>query len=172
MKVRKLKELSSILLAASIVLFLACILGEITIRTYTKFNIIYDMEMSRYSRTLKAVSPNPRIGHIHHPNRKANLMGVDVEINSDGLRDRDYPVEKKEAYRIIFLGDSLTFGWGVDKKHTFEHLIEMSLNATRPVEIINFGTGNYNTDQEVNLFLEKTGHRRGSAMACRRRRRC
>ena len=34
-------------------------------------------------------------------------------------------------------------------------LLEAELSKTRPTEIINFGTGNYNTEQEVNLFLEK-----------------
>lgn len=131
------------------------IIGEGMVRVYTRYNVIYDMEMSRYSRTLKEVSPNPRIGHVHKANGNAKLMGVDVETNSDGLRDRDYPLKKGGAYRIIFLGDSLTLGWGVEYEHTFEYLMEKSLNKKRPVETINFGTGNYNTDQEVSLFLEK-----------------
>lgn len=83
-------------------------------------------------------------------------MNVQVSINSDGLRDRDYPVERDgHSRRIIFLGDSLTFGWGVEEPDTFATLLEGRLNNEIPVEIINFGTGNYNTTQEVSLFLEK-----------------
>jgi lysophospholipase L1-like esterase len=82
-------------------------------------------------------------------------MGVPVSINSDGFRDREYPVERDASNRIIFLGDSLTFGWGVEKSKTFKDILEAKLSETHPTQIINFGTGNYNTEQEVSLFLEK-----------------
>jgi hypothetical protein len=82
-------------------------------------------------------------------------MNVAVRINSDGFRDDEYPLEKGARWRIVFLGDSLTFGWGVEKQATFEALLERALDARRPSEIINFGMGNYNTVQEVHLFLDK-----------------
>jgi lysophospholipase L1-like esterase len=82
-------------------------------------------------------------------------MNANVRINSDGFRDREYSLAKNDKYRIIFLGDSLTFGWGVEEEDTFANILEEKLNHLRPTEIINFGTGNYNTEQEVNLFLEK-----------------
>jgi lysophospholipase L1-like esterase len=83
------------------------------------------------------------------------LMNVMVDINSDGLRDGEYPVSKSDKYRIVVLGDSLTFGWGVPEEETFATILEEDLNSRYPTEIINFGTGNYNTEQEVNLFIEK-----------------
>jgi lysophospholipase L1-like esterase len=111
--------------------------------------------MSKYAVKLKKPASSEAIGHVHKPNSSAHLMNVDVSINSDGLRDTEYPVERNKSYRMAFLGDSLTFGWGVEKKHTFEHRLEEILNRQQPTEILNFGTGNYNTSQEVNLFLEK-----------------
>ena len=111
--------------------------------------------MSRYANELKQDSKNPAIGHIHRPRARAILMGVPVQINSEGFRDDDYSVERNQKYRIIFLGDSLTFGWGVRKEDSFEDRLEKTLNDRHPTEIINFGTGNYNTEQEVNLFIEK-----------------
>lgn len=143
------------LLAVLMALGLFLVLGEALIRVYLGFNIAYDIEMTRYALHLKQDSPNPRIGHVHRPNSAMRLMGVPVQINSDGLRDKEYPVPRGEADRIIFLGDSLTFGWGVKQEETFQYLLEERLGETRPVEIINFGTGNYNTEQEVELFLEK-----------------
>jgi hypothetical protein len=131
------------------------LVSEVTIRIYAHRWLIYDLEMSRYAMEIKTESPNPLIGHVHKPNTQARLMGVPVKINSDGFRDREYPIERNASRRIIFLGDSLTFGWGVEKSKTFEELIEAELNETIPTEIINFGTGNYNTEQEVNLFNEK-----------------
>lgn len=111
--------------------------------------------MSRYSILLKCDSKNPLIGHKHRPNTSARLMNATIQINSDGLRDQEYPTGKSDKYRIIFLGDSITLGWGVEREESFEYIHEKQLNKDYPTEIVNFGTGNYNTEQEVNLFLEK-----------------
>ena len=141
----------------SIVIALGVIfaLGEVALRIYTRNVIFYDIEMTRYANELKLPSPNPRIAHIHRPDSSSVLMGVTVEINADGLRDQDYPVQRTDSRRVAFLGDSLTFGWGVAREDTFESILERELNRIEPVEILNFGTGNYNTEQQVNLFIDK-----------------
>ena len=131
------------------------VLLEVTLQVYTRLFIYYDVEMSRYAVEVKEKADNPQIGHVHRPNAEAYLMGVDVKINSDGLRDKEYTVERNEKYRIAVLGDSLTFGWGVEKEDTYEHLLEDMLSESRPTEMINFGHGNYNTQQQLNLFKEK-----------------
>jgi lysophospholipase L1-like esterase len=128
---------------------------EVALRFYFERNISFDIEMSRYTNLGKEASPDPRIGHVHKKNISEQLMGVLVETNSDGLRDREYSVEKSDKHRIIFLGDSLTFGWGAERKDTFEYLLEEELSQSHNVEILNFGIGNYNTVQQVNLFKEK-----------------
>jgi len=131
-------------------------LGEILLRVYLAFNTVYDVEMTRYSNALKMPS-DPNLAHEHRPSTSATLMGVDIAINSDGLRDREYPVARDRAYRMIFLGDSLTLGWGVERTETFEHLLEERYNrqGRGSVEILNFGIGNYNTAQEAALFAKK-----------------
>jgi lysophospholipase L1-like esterase len=141
------------LLVVPLALFL--LLSEGFLRIYLRSHIFYDVEMSRYARLLKLDSPNPLIGHHHVPAAQATLMGVSVRINSDGFRDDEYGVERGDKRRIMFLGDSLTFGWGVEKEQTFEHLLEGDLDAQAPTEVINLGIGNYNTTQEFNLFIEK-----------------
>src|SRR5262245_53690355 len=150
-----LRELAAGLTATAVALAALFLISELGVRIYSRWAIVYDIEMSRYANEIKAASPNPLIGHVHRPNADAYLMGTAVKINSDGLRDREYPVERTASRRILFLGDSLTFGWGVEKAKTFEESLETKLNETRPTEIINLGTGNYNTEQEVNFFLEK-----------------
>src|SRR2546430_1564409 len=48
-----------------------------------------------------------------------------VKINSLGMRDREYSVEKpKGTYRILVLGDSYTFGSGVQADETYAKLLE------------------------------------------------
>jgi lysophospholipase L1-like esterase len=131
------------------------LLGEAGIRIFLKYHTLYDIEMSRYSLYLKKDSDNELIGHTHFPNKRMKLMNADVRINSDGFRGKESLVAKSGKTRIIFLGDSITFGWGVEEADTFANIIEAELNKIRPTEVINFGTGNYNTGQEVNLFLQK-----------------
>jgi lysophospholipase L1-like esterase len=140
-------------------LFIAVVffgLTEIGVRIYTHFALFYDVEMTRYANTVKLASANPRLGHIHRPLAAAVLMGVPVRINSIGLRDQEYPLARTASTtRIAFLGDSLTFGWGVPEEESFATRLERKMSARRKTEIMNFGVGNYNTDQEVALFLEK-----------------
>jgi lysophospholipase L1-like esterase len=130
-------------------------LGEILMRLYTWKVISYDVEMTRYAMEVKKQAGDPAIGHVHRPGARATLMGVPVAINQDGLRDRDYPVARTAARRYVFLGDSLTMAWGVEQEKSFEALLEAKLDARAPTEVLNFGTGNYNTVQEVSLFLAK-----------------
>ena len=143
----------ALLALVSVVLFVG--VGELAVRVYLSRNTFYDVEMSRYSQLLKADSPNPRIGHVHHPNSEAVLMDAHVRINSAGFRDDEMALERSERRRMIFLGDSLTFGWGVEKEQTFEHRLEQALDAQHPTEILNFAAGNYNTTQQVEVFFEK-----------------
>jgi lysophospholipase L1-like esterase len=152
MNLKKPLELA-FLVVVPLAIFLA--LSEVFLRFYLTKHIFYDVEMSRYAVTLKVDSENPLVGHHHRPNSEATLMGVTLRTNSDGFRDDDYPVAKGNKRRIVFLGDSLTLGWGVAKEATFEQLLENELGAIRPTEIINLGVGNYDTTQEVNLFIDK-----------------
>lgn len=143
------------ILAVLITIIIFFVFGEILTRIYLHYNTVYDIEMTRYGLYVKQDSDNPNIAFEHKPGSSMELMDVMVDINSDGLRDKEYPFQRDNKYRIIFLGDSLTLGWGVKEEDTFEYILEENLNSRYPTEIINFGTGNYNTVQEVNLFIEK-----------------
>ena len=149
------KEILKGIAAMGVSLLIFLVMLEVTLQVYTRVFIYYDVEMSRYATEVKEKSANPNIGHVHRPDASAFLMGVDVDINSDGLRDDEYSIERNDKYRIAVLGDSLTFGWGVEKEDTYEALLETMLSETRPTEMINFGHGNYNTVQQVNLLREK-----------------
>jgi lysophospholipase L1-like esterase len=150
--VRRIANLA-LLIVVSAAVFL--VLGEAALRVVFSRHTFYDVEMSRYALELKSDSDNPLIGHHHRPGREAVLMGVTIRTNSDGFRDAEYPLARGTARRIVFLGDSLTLGWGVEKEQTFEQLLESDLNEVSPTEILNLGVGNYNTTQAVNLFVDK-----------------
>lgn len=143
----------AIAIALSLLIALSAI--EIGVRLLADDGMQYDLEMWKYARIAKRVSTAPKLGHEHAPNVSARLMGVDVEINSRGLRDREIPHERTpDTLRILMLGDSLTFGWGVRFEETTSKRLERLLTeAGRPAEVINAGVGNYNTAMEVEYFL-------------------
>ncbi|WP_198010811.1 SGNH/GDSL hydrolase family protein [Kaistia granuli] len=120
----------------------------------------FDVEMWKYARDIKRVSSNPQIGHEHRPGTSGIYMGVPVQINALGLRDREFDVARKPdgPVRTLMLGDSLTFGWGVKAEDTPAKLIETQLNEGQKEprdEVINTGVGNYNTTMEIAYFLDR-----------------
>ncbi|MDD2709302.1 MAG: SGNH/GDSL hydrolase family protein [Verrucomicrobiae bacterium] len=103
--------------------------------------------------------PDMNTGNIQKPGsrcRATNMFGeydTFIEINSEGFRDKDYIVDKKQcAYRIAFLGDSFTFAEQVDECNCFVRIVETLLNRSMKktkVECMNFGIGGWDTYQEV-----------------------
>lgn len=82
---------------------------------------------------------------------------IDVNISSQGLRDYTHDFSKN-IYRILALGDSYTFGEGVELKDTYLSVLENLLKkryGQDNIEIIKAGLPGYGTKQEV-LFLKKT----------------
>lgn len=152
-----LREWGANLLTLAVTLALAWGAAEAYVAYAIDDGMQFDMEMWRYAKHLKRRSANPQIGHEHTPNTQAHLMGVDVEISSQGLRDREFQTTPPQGRtRILMLGDSLTFGWGVPGDRTYSKRLEdMLRQAGHDVEVINTGVGNYNTEMEVAYFLER-----------------
>jgi lysophospholipase L1-like esterase len=136
---------------------LITIIIELFVRAFLDNGTQFDLEMWKYARDIKQIASDPLTGHEHRPNSQASLMGVDVKINSKGLRDREIPYERTLAVRrILMLGDSFTEGWGVPLEQTFSKRIERLYGARGSrAEVINAGVGNYNTIMEVNYFLNE-----------------
>src|SRR5271156_3308428 len=141
-----------------------CLAMEVTLRVIFAHSLDFSMEMWKYAVQLKRPMPNPQLSFAHVPNRSGFLMGVPVSINSDGLRDREFTREKPPGvYRIMMLGDSTTFGWGVREQDTAAKFLERKLNGQLPpgynkVEVLNTGVGNYDTVQEV-TYYETIGYK-------------
>jgi lysophospholipase L1-like esterase len=139
-------------------LFLSA-MAEIALRIAFARSLDFSMEMWKYAVALKRPVADDNLAFVHAPSSRAFLMGVDVAINAQGLRDRDYVLAKpSSAFRIMILGDSTTFGWGVPAEDTAAKILERTLNADggdRRFEVINAGVGNYCTVQEVTYYLER-----------------
>jgi hypothetical protein len=88
------------------------------------------------------------------------FAGIPVHINSLELRDtREYDLAKKpNTFRILVLGDSVTFGHG--SLHSYPELLESRLKAWRPEvdwQVWNAAVPGYNTSQELEHLLEVGG---------------
>lgn len=130
---------------------------ELLVRLLYGNGMQYDIEMWKYARYGKQVSDNPLIGHEHVPGASFRAMSVDVSINAHGMRDAEIGVRKPSGiFRVMMLGDSITFGWGVPVEKTVSELLEKKLNATGIAsEFLNTGIGNTNTVMQVERFLER-----------------
>jgi lysophospholipase L1-like esterase len=100
-----------------------------------------------------------RDGLLHdlRPHAQATHDGISYATNDDGLREAyDYALEKPPGVRrVILLGDSFVFGWGLPLEHTMGHQLASLLDGTR-WEVLNMGVPGYNTTHEVS-FLEDRG---------------
>jgi len=145
-------------LSALVFLLLA---AESAIRLFYPWISNYDLEMFRYAAYGKMPCNDPGLSHQHRPGAYfESLYGVEVKINSKGLREYEYSYETPpHVYKILVLGDSITFGWGVPFGDTYAKLLEKKLNESKDgavYQVINSGVGNYQIKDEVS-FLKQEG---------------
>lgn len=106
---------------------------------------------------------DPVRGQRLAPGYQGWFAGVPVRTNALGFRDdREYSLDKPPGtFRILVLGDSVTFGHGTLQDTTYPFLLEQRLKAWRPDvrwEVWNLGVPGYNTGQELD-YLQEVGRR-------------
>jgi len=78
-----------------------------------------------------------------------------TRINTAGFRDREFPEPKPDGvFRIVAIGDSVTFGFDVAQDEAYPKQLERELNAAAEpgaprYEVLNFGVSGYNLPQSV-----------------------
>lgn len=98
------------------------------------------------------------LGWVNQPGRRGTHrqpdFAVQVEISSQGLRDREYPEARVPGKRrMLVLGDSFAWGYGVERPDIWHERIE----ARHPDwELINTGVAGYGTGQQL-LYFERRG---------------
>lgn len=113
------------------------------------------------ARTFRLLPP-PSQNFRFSPTKGYELVPGHKEINSHGLRDREYSVVKPpHTFRILALGDSFTYGDGVALEETWMKDLERRLNRQLGdtgihFEVLNAGIPGYNTHQEL-IHLQDVG---------------
>lgn len=94
---------------------------------------------------LEIYEPHPKLYWRLKPNQDCftKVGRKPVHINSKGTRGREFQAEKPAGtYRILMLGDSRTFGWGLNEEECYAAIVEKNLKTElkgREVEVINCG---------------------------------
>ena len=114
-----------------------------------------------YAKYRQMLVEDPELGFVLKPGSRVVFSSEDtggapmtVEINSLGLRDREIEMVKPAGtIRVVFVGDSLVFGAGVDIDSTLPRQLERALNTAAapgaPYQVLNWGVGSYCLRQEL-----------------------
>jgi hypothetical protein len=121
---------------------------------------VLDVRTASYHAIAGFTVHDPVLGWKLAPSRETLFRGahfaVQVSQNAEGLRDRHYPYDREPGRRrILVLGDSVVWCWGVEQSDCFTERLE----AARPdTDVVNAGVPGYSTAQEIS-----SSSRRGSA---------
>jgi hypothetical protein len=96
--------------------------------------------------------PGVRVRHVDRD------FAVTVSVNALGGRGPERsPAKPAGTGRILLLGDSFAFGWGVEQDDSFGAVLERRLaERVGPVEVVSAAVPGYSTDQHY-IFLRARG---------------
>ena len=143
-----------VLLSGSIIICLGAAEGILRIKN--RAQDVYDIEMWRYSNQLIRPSSNSVLGHEHVPLSRSTLQKTLIRINELGFRGNSISQgqDGKGHRRILFLGGSITLGWGVAEEKTLTARLEaMFLKDGEDNRVFNAGIANYNAVRYVEGFF-------------------
>lgn len=135
------------LISSSLLLVGVALEISLRIAGYNPFGEFLNNERAIFIRP----SNNPQRIYEATPNARGYGWETNISINSYGFRGREYSIAKPaDTYRIIVLGDSITFGNRLAPEENFPAVLEKLYESSgKVVEVLNLGLGGYDTLQEV-----------------------
>lgn len=110
---------------------------------------------------LEIYQPDPKLYWKLKPNQDCftKIDRKPVHINSHGTRGPDFQTEKPGGtIRILSLGDSRTFGWGLTDQETYsrrlERLLQERVGSEKKIEVINAGVNAWSYPQMLVYFRD------------------
>jgi GDSL-like lipase/acylhydrolase family protein len=138
------------------IVFLVCfgtgaglLIAEGVLRVFKLWVIVDYAQMNWYRRV-----PIAGVPYLLKPNLHAAWGLGRVATDEFGLRN-EHPTEKPAGiYRILMLGDSVTFGYGVDQTQSFPAVLEglLNENSKTKYQVINAGIPGYSIRDEGALL--------------------
>lgn len=151
-------------------LLLAIVAVEVVLRVADPLGRNYEAEFLRYKNEAlryawDGLPPEQHASidldgslYRHKPDLDLDLGSFRLRTNRRGFRGPAVEFQKPPgAFRILVLGDSVAFGWGVDDEVTFLRRWEQELNAAggRRFEVVNTGHPMYDTTQQLAVLREE-----------------
>jgi hypothetical protein len=139
-----------VLLFSTAIMLLAVEWG---LRVFNPFGVSFFHHLPYH---MQGMVDHPELGYKHPASVEYMLGSSRIQLNSRGLRDEEIPLAKPgDEKRILVLGDSVAFGWGVSQGETFSDYMEPLLDERTGDrwQVINTGVNGYNTDQEARFLL-------------------
>jgi lysophospholipase L1-like esterase len=150
-----LQRISAVLRRFGLALLLFVVIGELVVRLVEQFvggtGSLYDFVVPVGKRYVMRPSSSVLV-----PERYGDVF---YRFNRTGNRDTD-PTPDSSGRRIVLLGDSVSFGIGVDQESIFSSLLENRLRRERrkPWEVLNLAIWAYHTGHQLET-LETEGLR-------------
>lgn len=128
---------------------------EIFLRIIDPFQFRPKRDADIFASQTYRLSRNKNILYELLPDSRAVYDGIEFQINSAGFRDKPYRIRKGDKKRIIFVGDSLTYGWLIPLEDTYHKQLERILRSRGyKVETMGMGVVGYNLVQEYFMVKE------------------
>lgn len=124
---------------------------QVSLRAYEKSDLL--------PFKLAANLNTDHIGNTHE-------FSYTIRTNSAGYRMEEFSAQKpKDEYRILMLGDSMTFGFGVEENQSFVQKVKEKLNiylkahkiTNKKVQLINAGFMDGKSPDSYYLYLKEEG---------------
>ena len=154
----RLKDTGLVHLNLSFAMLGICLLtSEIGVRLWDRYDPIFRPPQLEDRILYKKMDPS---FSNYRPGSIGMTHGHAVRINAWGFRGAEWPETKPPgAFRIMVIGDSLTFGQGIGEDELYTTLLEKQLRAKFPgktIEVLNLGVMGYSAVDEMKL-LENIG---------------
>lgn len=141
----KILKIATLVIFSLLVSFIAFLFLEII------SGVIISKKTDRLEDILRLLQQDSILFWKQKPNLNIQFQNQEVITNSIGFRCDD--IKEKDKKRIVCLGASPTFGWGVKYEDTYPVVIGNLLKENNiDVEIINAGEIGYSSYQGLNLL--------------------
>jgi lysophospholipase L1-like esterase len=105
------------------------------------------------------ITPDAACEYILKPDQRVHRFFVNTRTNHYGMRSDEVPANRDPGHmRILFVGDSLTYGTGrVDQSQIFTEILHRELPSVvhKPVDVLNASAGAWAPDNEVSFIRSR-----------------
>jgi len=156
------RRLAANLALSFVSIAVSLVLAEMGLRLFRPVQYLKPPDPARRlhpEESLYRPSSVPGLTYEMAPGRNGLFEGMHVRTNAYGLRGPEIAPESSHPIRLAALGDSFTFGFGVEEKDTYPSLVQEFLNQRSSelqgrCEVLNFGVVGYSSRDEA-VVLER-----------------